>query len=141
MDNEEWEKSAATWFAANYAKNISEGQKNGGGFMDNGASQDEDILNNSLTKDFLIILLQISAIVSSYFYLTLEQSATSTLVILTPLLIMAFFNVRINSKAISNLIGLLILHAVVLSVVGCIQSRSGTNEPDTRQEPMQSAGV
>lgn len=141
MDNEEWEKSAATWFAANYAKNISEREKNGGSYTVKGASQLEEILDKSLTKDFLTILLQISAIVFPYFFLTLEQSATATLVILTPLLVMAFFKVKIESKAISNLMGLLILHAVVLSVVGCVQSSSGMNEPDTRKKSMQSAGV
>ncbi|MGF6275901.1 hypothetical protein ABIB38_004307 [Massilia sp. UYP11] len=141
MDNEEWEKNAAKLFVANYAKNISERQKNGGSYTANGASQSEEILDNSLTKDFLIILFQISAIVSSCFFLTLEQSATATLMILASLLIMAFFKVKIESKAVLNLMGLLILHAVVLSVVGCVQSSSGMNKPDTRQESMQSAGV
>ena len=141
MDNEEWKKSAATWFAANYEKNISERQKNGDGITVNRASQPEELLDNLLTNDFLIFVLQISAIVSSYFLLTLEQSAMTTLVIITPLLITAFYKVNIESKATSNLMGLLILHAVVLSVVGCVQSSSGLNQEHTKQGPMQSAGV
>jgi len=141
MDNEEWKKSAATWFAANYEKNISERQKNGDGITVNRASQPEELLDNLLTKDFLIFVLQISAIVSSHFLLTLEQSAMTTLVIITPLLITAFYKVNIESKATSNLMGLLILHAVVLSVVGCVQSSSGLNQEHTKQGPMQSAGV
>ena len=140
MPNHEFEKRADTWFAANHEKNIALRQSNVSSRNVSEVSQPDIILEDSLIKDGVIFVLLIVAIVFSYRVLTLEQNTAITMGILTPLLIMKFFGVSLKSKAVRNLMGLLIVHGAVLCVVGGSSGNPGSKEPVT-QGYKQSVGV
>ena len=141
MPNDEFEKRADTWFAANHEKNIALRQSNVSSRNVSEVSQPDNILEDSLIKDGVIFLLLIVAIMLSYRVLTLEQNTAITMGILIPLLMMKFFGVSLKSKAVLNLMGLLIVHGAVLCVVGSSSANPGLKELVARQGPKELAGV
>lgn len=141
MKNEEFEKSAGTRFEKDNEKNIAFRQNNVSSRNVSEASQPDNILEDSLIIDGIIFLLLIIAILFSYRALTVEQNTAITMGVLIPLLTLKFFGVSFKSKAVVNLMGLLIVHGAVLCIVGSSTGNPGSKEPAVRHESKQSAGV